>query len=162
MKILAKASSRASSATSNRASAKTGSRVISKPRPRKTYTVRYELDETGWWLATVPAIPGCHTQARTLEQAETRIREAMALFIPDAAARAQLVNDVRLPLASRRALANATAQRAEADRATRNAHRAIRAAATTLSRQGLSLRDTGRLLGVSRQRAHQLVSAAER
>lgn len=74
-----------------------------------------------------------------------------------AAARAQLVDDVRLPITSRRALARATAERAEADRATRNAHRAIRAAATTLSLQGLSLRDTGRLLGVSRQRAHQLI-----
>jgi predicted RNase H-like HicB family nuclease len=160
---LAKASSRASNAASNRASAKTGSRVISKPRPRKTYTVRYELDETGWWLATVPAIPGCHTQARTLDQAEIRIREAMALFIPDAAAaRAHLVNDVHLPLTCRRALARAIAERAEADRVNRNAHRAIRAAASALSRQGISLRDTGRLLGVSRQRAHQLLSAAER
>jgi predicted RNase H-like HicB family nuclease len=163
VKILAKASSRASSATSNRASAKAGSGATSKPRPRKTYTVRYELDETGWWLAAVPAIPGCHTQARTLEQAETRIREALALFIPDAAAaRAQLVNDVHLPLTCRRALARATAQRAEADRVTRNAHRAIRAAATALSRQGMSLRDTGRLLGVSRQRAHQLLGGAGR
>jgi predicted RNase H-like HicB family nuclease len=163
VKILAKASSRASNATSNRASAKTGSRVISKPRPRKTYTVRYELDETGWWLATVPAVPGCHTQARTLEQAETRIREAMALFIPTAvAARAQLVSDVQLPIASRRALARAIAERAEAERVTRNAHRAIRAAASALSRQGMSLRDTGRLLGVSRQRAHQLLSAPDR
>jgi predicted RNase H-like HicB family nuclease len=160
VKILTKASSGASSATSNRASAKTGSRVISKPRPRKTYTVRYELDETGRWLATVPAIPGCHTQARTLEQAETRIREAMALFIPNtAAARAELVDDVHLSLASRRALARATAQRAEAERLTQNAQRAIRAAATALSRQGLSLRDPGRLLGVSRQRAHQLISS---
>lgn len=132
-------------------------------RPRKSYTVRYELDETNWWLATVPAIPGCHTQGRTLEQAETRIREALALHIPAAAAaRAHLVSDVHLPLASRRALARATAQRAEAERVTGDAHRAIRAAATALSRQGMSLRDTGRLLGVSRQRAHQLLSAAER
>ena len=50
----------------------------------KRYTVRYERDEGGWWVATVPRIRGCHTQGRTLDQARRRIREAMALFIDNA------------------------------------------------------------------------------
>lgn len=128
---------------------------------RKSYVVRYELDETGWWLATVPAVPGCHTQGRTLEQAERRIREALALFVPDSVvANAKLVSDVLLPWLVRRAIETATASRIEAESAARESQRAARAAATALTHQGLSLRDVGQLLGVSRQRAQQLLSSS--
>ncbi len=49
-----------------------------------SYTVVYERDEDGWWLAYVPAIPGCHTQGRTIDQARRRIREALSLWVDDA------------------------------------------------------------------------------
>lgn len=126
---------------------------------RKSYVVRYELDKTGWWLATVPAVPGCHTQGRTLEQAERRIREALALFVPDGIAKiATLTADVQLPSAARRALDTAAASRIAAESASRESQRAVRAAATALTHEGLSLRDIGQLLGVSRQRAQQLLA----
>ena len=129
-------------------------------RPRKSYKVRYELDETGWWVATVVDVKGCHTQGRTLEQAERRIREALALFIPEPAARsAQLIAIVRLSVRARHALDAATEMREQADAVARRAQQSARSAARRLTDQGLSLRDVGRLLGVTRQRAHQLVTS---
>ena len=49
--------------------------------------------------------------------------------------------------------------RASAAAAQADAAREVRLAATELQRSGMSLRDIGRALGVSYQRAHQLVSS---
>ncbi len=49
-----------------------------------TYTVRYERDERGWWVARVLGLPGCHTQGRSIAQARERIREALSLLVEDA------------------------------------------------------------------------------
>jgi predicted RNase H-like HicB family nuclease len=125
----------------------------------KTFKVRYELDATGWWVASVAGLAGCHTQGRTIEQAEERVRDALALFVADeVAATAQLKTEIELPPPARRALLAATRKRAKADAVAKDSQRAARAAARALSKTGLSLRDVGWLLGVSRQRAHQLVS----
>ena len=67
----------------------------------KTYRVVYELDESGHWIAAVPSVKGCHTYGRSIRQARDRIREALALFVRDAA-RVRLVDDVRLPADVRR------------------------------------------------------------
>jgi predicted RNase H-like HicB family nuclease len=44
-----------------------------------TYQVELERDERGWWAASVPAVPGAHTQGRSIAQAMNRIREALSL-----------------------------------------------------------------------------------
>ena len=67
----------------------------------KSYRVVYELDESGRWIATVRSIKGCHTYGRSIRQARDRIREALALLVRGAA-RARLVDDVRLPAEVRR------------------------------------------------------------
>lgn len=51
--------------------------------PMKTFTVSYERDEEGWWVADVPDVPGCHTQGRTIEQARERILDALTLYVDD-------------------------------------------------------------------------------
>ena len=38
-----------------------------------------ERDEDGWYVGSVPAFPGCHTQAKTLEELRKRLREAVSL-----------------------------------------------------------------------------------
>jgi predicted RNase H-like HicB family nuclease len=133
---------------------------------RLKFTVVYERDEHGWWVASIPAVPGCHTQGRTVAQARERIREALevALDRPDAerAARdAELLDDVRLPAgvteqieASRSARARAAAEEERAQAATRTAVVAL------TKRLGLSLRDAAELLGLSHQRVQQLARAA--
>ncbi|MBV9303858.1 MAG: type II toxin-antitoxin system HicB family antitoxin [Acidobacteriaceae bacterium] len=48
---------------------------------RRQFDVVIERDEEGYYLASVPQIPGCHTQARTLDQVTERIREAIELCL---------------------------------------------------------------------------------
>jgi len=60
----------------------------------KIYTVRYERDETGWWVASIPSVKGCHTQATSIQQARKRIREALGLFISHASD-VELIDDIR-------------------------------------------------------------------
>jgi hypothetical protein len=48
------------------------------PLPRQ-FDVIIERDEEGYYVASVPQLPGCHTQARTLDEATERIREAIEL-----------------------------------------------------------------------------------
>ena len=38
-------------------------------------------DEEGWYVAECPAIPGCVTQGKTLEEALANIREAIQLCL---------------------------------------------------------------------------------
>jgi len=45
------------------------------------FPVIIEQDEDGVFLATVPDLKGCHTQARTLSQLEKRVRQAIKLCI---------------------------------------------------------------------------------
>jgi predicted RNase H-like HicB family nuclease len=64
--------------------------------PMETYTVIYERDEEGWWVAEVPEVPGCHTQGRTIEQARERILDAPSLYV-DEATHILLHEEVRVP-----------------------------------------------------------------
>lgn len=46
-----------------------------------TFNVVIERDEAGWLVASVPALPGCHTQAKTQDALMRRIKEAIQLHI---------------------------------------------------------------------------------
>lgn len=35
-----------------------------------------EKDEDGWYVGSVPELPGCHTQAKSMDQLRNRIRDA--------------------------------------------------------------------------------------
>ena len=48
--------------------------------PRQ-FDVVIERDEDGYCVASVPQIPGCHTQARSLDEVTKRIREAIELCL---------------------------------------------------------------------------------
>ena len=45
------------------------------------FTVLIEKDEEGWFVATVPDIPGCYTQGRTVAQVLERIKEAIEVCV---------------------------------------------------------------------------------
>ncbi len=47
----------------------------------RRFTVVLERDEDGVYVASVPVLRGCHTQAKTLDQAMRRIREAVELWL---------------------------------------------------------------------------------
>ncbi len=126
---------------------------------RASYTVRYERDEAGWWVAMVKEAPAAITQGRTIGEARRRIREALAVVLGDdvAAQRAKLIDDVKLPADARRALRQARAARArlaeESKKAQDSTAKAVR---TLLKDMKLSVRDAGELIGISPQRVHQL------
>lgn len=46
----------------------------------KDYNVFIERDSEGYYVASVPSLPGCHTQARSLDTLMERIREAIELY----------------------------------------------------------------------------------
>ena len=50
-------------------------------REQRKFTVVIERDEEGYYVATVPALRGCHTQARTLDTLMKRVREAIQLCL---------------------------------------------------------------------------------
>ncbi len=124
------------------------------------YKVVFERDESGAWIARIPAVRGCHTYGRTLGEARRRIREALGLFVRDAR-RAKLIDEVRLPAELQRPLAAARRAREKASSIQEESARYTVAAARELSRW-LSLRDTGGLLGLSRQRVQQLTGRSAR
>ncbi len=127
-----------------------------------TYTVRYERDETGWWVATVKGVRGCHTQGRTIDQARRRIREALALFVDDSED-AELIDDIALPASAQTLLNRVRATRKRAEKEAAKLQDSAAEAAQVLTEDvGVSVRDAGELLGLSHQRVHQLLSSGSR
>lgn len=45
------------------------------------FDVVIERDSEGYYVASVPALPGCHTQARSLDELSARIKEAIELHL---------------------------------------------------------------------------------
>lgn len=45
------------------------------------FKVFIEQDEDGGYVASVPELPGCYTQGKTIDQVRTRIREAIELVL---------------------------------------------------------------------------------
>jgi len=47
----------------------------------REFDVVVERDEDGYYVASVPALRGCHTQAKSLDALVSRIREAIELCL---------------------------------------------------------------------------------
>ena len=125
----------------------------------KTYTVVAERDEAGWWAVRVLELPGVLTQARQLDQVEKFAREAIDLAVsvghaPKGKYAVQI--DPRVPGLSDD-LAAVRAVRVDAERLQTEAAERTRVIARRLAQRGLTVRDIGAALGVSHQRAAQLV-----
>lgn len=48
---------------------------------KREFDVLIERDSEGYYVGTVPALRGCHTQARSLDQLMDRVREAIQLCL---------------------------------------------------------------------------------
>lgn len=48
---------------------------------KRRFTVIIEQDEDGIYVASVPELPGCHTQASNLDDLDLRIKEAIKLYL---------------------------------------------------------------------------------
>ena len=45
------------------------------------YTTVIEKDEDGYCVGSVPGLPGCHTQGKSIDQLLKRMQEAIALWL---------------------------------------------------------------------------------
>lgn len=45
------------------------------------FKVIIEQDEDGFFVASVPSLPGCYTQAKTMPELKKRVREAVSLCL---------------------------------------------------------------------------------
>jgi predicted RNase H-like HicB family nuclease len=48
---------------------------------KKEFSVVIEKDDDGFYVASVPALKGCHSQARSLDELMERIKEAIELYM---------------------------------------------------------------------------------
>ncbi len=50
-----------------------------KPMRRK-FNFIVEKDEDGYYVGLIPELPGCHTQAKSLDELQKRLKEAIRLY----------------------------------------------------------------------------------
>ena len=112
----------------------------------------------GWWAVRVPELPGVFTQARRLDQVGAMAADAVAalLGIDPATVKVEVQPVLDVDVAQR--LAEARKERRHADELASAAAEKLRRVARALAEDGLPERDIGSILGVSHQRAHQLLT----
>jgi len=52
-----------------------------RTKGKRDFSVIVERDGAGFYVASVPGLPGCHTQARSLDKLLERTREAVELCL---------------------------------------------------------------------------------
>lgn len=69
---------------------------------RSQYNVIIEKDADGYFVATVPELAGCHTQAKSLDTLMKRVKEAIELCLEmgdDGGSEAEFIGLQRIALA---------------------------------------------------------------
>ncbi|WP_345761298.1 hypothetical protein [Diaminobutyricibacter sp. McL0608] len=125
---------------------------------------RYDVTVTRegkWWMVAIPEIGGL-TQARRLSEAAQMASDYVAATLDRGAdtfaldVRVEAVGDVK---GIQEVLAMIRTDRERAAALEKEAAEAAQKLAKDLASQGVPLRDVGSILGISHQRAHQLMSA---
>jgi predicted RNase H-like HicB family nuclease len=121
-------------------------------KAKNKYTVKFIPDESSWWIAEVPELSGCRTQG---------IREAIQAYLdlPKPYA-GELVDEVELTKAQRDAIDYLRTMQATLKSAAAAEKSAAMVAVARLAAT-MSLHDAGSLIGVTKQRAHQILKSIE-
>jgi predicted RNase H-like HicB family nuclease len=128
---------------------------------KRNYTIEIERDETGYWIATAPGVPGMVTQAKRLDQIAARAREAIAALLDEPASSFDI--ESHIPLLDDVPIDEARDARARAEAAQAEAAEKVRSVVRRLVHEkALTMRDTGQLLGISHQRVEQILQRDER
>lgn len=109
-----------------------------------------------WWAVHVPEVDGAFTQARRLDQIPHMAADAVALILGVDASTIDVTVEPHTGKDS--LIAQAREAREAVDRAVDEASRVMRHTARELIADGLTVRDVGRVMGVSHQRVSQLVA----
>jgi len=132
-------------------------------RSARTFTVRYECDDHGMWVADVIEEPLVHGRGRTLAAAETSIRAALARSLGAEEhvkiAAGDLTLQPRFTFPEADMVGRVTRQREVARRAEAEADAlATDAARELVASHQVSMRDAAYLLGIPLQRIKQLLA----
>lgn len=119
--------------------------------PMARYTANVKKG-TSYWIVTVPAI-GQATQARSIDELSCMTKDLISLVADDP--NPEIAFSYELPSE----VAEAVELKRQAAELEARAMATQGVAVKKLHELGVSLRDIGRLLGISHQRAHQLVKA---
>jgi hypothetical protein len=125
-----------------------------------TYHAEVDRDGTVWRIR-VPEVART-TQARTLREVEAMARDLIAIMDDIPADSFDLDVTLTLPAEVRAELERSAELREQAARSQAEAAQLVRRAARRLRDQGLPLQDVGKALGVSFQRAKQLIDEADK
>ena len=128
----------------------------------KLRTYHAEVDRDGKaWRVRVPEVART-TQARTLREVESMARDLIAIMDDIPADSFDLDVTLTLPADVQAELDRSAKLRDQAARSQAQAAQSARRAARRLRDQGLPLQDVGTALGVSFQRAKQLIDEADK
>jgi predicted transcriptional regulator len=111
-----------------------------------------------WWAVRISEVPGVFTQARRLDQVQGMAADAVAALLGVDPAAVDVEVQPVLAAAVSKQLARARRERQRADEFASAAADNLRRVARALADDGLPERDIGSILGVSHQRAHQLLT----
>lgn len=123
---------------------------------RKTYRASAERDGA-WWVLRVPEI-GSVTQARRLDQAEAMVRDLVHVMTDEPPDSFDVEVWPYLEAQTAEVVVRAAAAAGRARVKQLEASITQREAAAALDRAGLTVRDIGRILGLSYQRVAQLLA----
>ncbi|HUZ86281.1 MAG TPA: type II toxin-antitoxin system HicB family antitoxin [Candidatus Baltobacterales bacterium] len=128
---------------------------------RKTYTAQCER-AGDWWAISVPELRGVHTQARRLEKAEGVARDAIAIFLDVPIDSFEVRIEPRLPRDLEKRVGRVRKVREDAEALQREAAAVSAEVASDLvTKAHMTVRDAGRVLGLSHQRIAQLIKPAD-
>lgn len=127
-----------------------------------TYTAHAEWDTTGWWVVTIPEVPGAITQTRRLARVPKDVGEVLKLMGKGEPESYELRIEADYPGEHGELARHAAGLRHRAEELDQEASDAVRAAVAALRSDGMTLRDTASLVGISYQRAQQIERAASR
>lgn len=112
-----------------------------------------------WWAVEVPEIDGLFTQAKRLDKVPYMVRDAAALLTGEPEDSFEIVVTVKMDGVLEQAVEAAVRAAALAAETQMQASALTRRAAHTLSEEGMTVREVGALLGLSPQRAQQLIKS---
>jgi predicted RNase H-like HicB family nuclease len=112
-----------------------------------------------WWAVEVPEIDGLFTQAKRLDKVPYMVRDAAALLTGEPEDSFEIVVTVKMDGVLEQAVEAAVRAAALAAESQVQASALTRRAAHTLAEEGMTVREIGKLLSLSPQRAQQLLKS---
>lgn len=110
-----------------------------------------------WWAVEVPEVPGLFTQTKRLDQVAAMVKDAASSLTGKPEDSFQVNVSVHLGGKLEEAVAAAVDAANRLAELQAKAAMTSRVAARYLAEDGLTVREIGEILGVSHQRAHQLI-----